>query len=304
MFEKLVAALLATVLGALLLYVFRLRQLYVLIPRLFSVSQLTSTGKIVELRVYNKSRGTEEDITVSLEPSRTYEIVASTDATASLNGAVIHVPRIPPGDDYSLLLLVENGDLTKDHISTVSSKTTKGKVLSKLEEVPPNAGNVLLAIFAVVLIAGGPVAAIKQYDQWRLAHTLDELDYLKKSGWSNYERYADSDLVGSYGKGEFPIYQMDVRRVGDAVIVPFKVVNNTAGEMEISATPERLYGESDPEPWRRTIVESKAVEPMGDGVMEITLYWPKKKSGSTAISFSISARDSFIVVTKAVKIDK
>ncbi len=303
MFEKLVVALLATVLGALLLYVFRLRQLYVVIPRLFSVSQLTSTGRMVELRVYNKSRGTEEDVAVSLEPSRIYEIVASTDATSSLKSAVIHIPRIPPGDDYSVLLLVENGDLTKDHVSTVSSKTTKGKVLPKIEDVPPNAGNVLLAILAVVLIAGGPIAAKEQYDQWRLAHTLAEMDYLKENGWSNYEGYADSDLVRSYGKGEFPIYQMDVRRVGDAIIVPFKVVNNTAGEMKVIATPDQPYRESDPEPWRSGMA-FKDVEPMGNEVVEIRLHWPQKKAGTTAISFSISARDSYITVTKAVNIDK
>jgi len=114
MLEKFVLGLIVSALGALLIYAFRVRQLYVVIPRLFSVSSITTNGKLVEIRAYNKGRGIEEDVTINLDPSLKYEIVASTDSSCTLGQSTIRIPRIPPGNDFSVLLLVEGGDFFKE----------------------------------------------------------------------------------------------------------------------------------------------------------------------------------------------
>ena len=196
MIEAIIIGLIVTVFGSVLLYAFRVRQLYVVIPRLFSVSALTSEGKIIEVRVFNKGRATEEDVLVALSPDRDYEVLASTDSSSALDGSFIRIPRIPPGDDYSVLMLVEGGDFTKDEISTVSSKITKGKFIEGIENVPQNTGSIVLFIAFFLSVLATPVVGFEMYDKWKEGisereHTerMSSLEFLSDIGWNSLDRY-------------------------------------------------------------------------------------------------------------------
>jgi hypothetical protein len=265
---------------------------------------------MVEVRVINKSRVTEEDVSVALAPGRRYEIVASTDSSPVLSHEAIKIPRIPPGDDFSVLLMVEGGEFTKNEISTVSSKMTMGKVLDGLEQVPPNAGNFLLGITAILLVAGTPIAGLEYYDTWKKegeakvrSERLAALDFLKEKGWSSLERYSDSIYRDNYKSSEFPIFQKAVSRRGNVVSVTFGVINKAAAVLSLGVMADWPYKDNDPKPWENSNKYSHLVEPGGVYELTVKMYWPKGKAGSAEVTFNLSSgEDNYITVIKAVDI--
>ncbi|MNZ43374.1 hypothetical protein D3C78_609750 [compost metagenome] len=311
MLENFLIGLAVTTLGALLVYAFRARQLYVVIPRLFSVSPLSTSGKMAEIRTYNKGRSTEEDVLIALDPSLKYEVVASSDSTCALDSSAIKIPRIPPGDDFSVLLLVEGGEFSRERLSTISSKTTKGKLLSGIESVPPNAGSALLAVVSFLALMAAPVAGIHYYYEWDKAtdekikaDRLARLDYLRKEGWNNLDRYSDSMFRENYADGEFPIHQTRIARQGDIVEIQFRVVNKSAAELRLSALSEWPYKTEDPQSWDGRNIFVHKVEPQSANNLAVKLYYPRAKKGDATIEFHLSAgSDSLLTMTKRVAVD-
>lgn len=312
MIERILLGLIVTVVGSAIIYAFRVRQLYVVLPRLFSVSALTSTGKLVEIRVFNKSRTTEEEVLVALSPERTYEIVASTDSSPILDKYTIRIPRIPPGDDFSVLMMVEGGNFTKDEISTVSSKTTKGKVMEDIEHVPPNVGNVILSTACFVAVIAAFFAGISTYEKWKdsvaqreRAERIESLSFLAETGWTSLDEYAVSNLRKNYNQGEFPLFQKDLKRDGNTLIVAFSIINKSAAPLSVTAIPDRPYHDRDPRPWENTISESVSVGPADKSELSLRVFWPKNQDGALSVEFSFDFRgERFIRVVKNVQVDQ
>jgi hypothetical protein len=306
MLQTIVVGLIVTILAGLVFYAFRVRQLYVVIPRLFSVSLLTTSGKLVEIRTYNKSRMTEEDVTVALDPGLKYEIVASSDSTCKLDHSAIQIPRIPPGDDFSVLLLVEGGDFSRERISTISSKTTKGRLLRGIDQIPPNIGNFLLAVFGSLILMAIPAVIINYYPEWQKNYRLAQLEYLSKEGWSELDSYATSKFSDNYTNGEFPIHQSKVARKGDVVEIQFRIVNKTAAELNLTASSESPYSSEDPQNWDDRNIYAHKVEPRGANNLTIKLYYPKTKTkkGKATITFRFDVgTETFLTAKKLVIID-
>lgn len=311
MLEQIVIALAASIVGALLLYTFRVKQLYVVIPRLFSVSILSTDGKIVELRTFNRGRFPEEDVLIALDPSLKYEIIASSDSTCVFEKSSIKIPRIPPYDDFSVLLLVEGGEFSKDRLSTISSKTTKGKLISGIENIPPNAGKALLMVITLLVVMAAPLAGVDYYydmkktaEKEMAADRLARLDYLVKDGWSNLEQYSASAFRDEYSKGEFPIHQTKIERKGDIVEIQFRIVNEAAAELQISVFSESPYSANDPAPWENRDVFSHKVGPRDANNLTLKFFYPRAISGTATIEFRLlTGTDGFITMTKQVVID-
>lgn len=148
-----------TLLGGLLLagilgWVRRAR-LIVLVPRLFSHSNLTSRGQLAEITVFNRGFKTEEAIELILNQLLQYEVVGSNSPDTSLSKAKLIIPRVGPGDEITTLLLVEGGAFSKADIISCLSKETKGIVVAKLEEVAPTGPQRigLVSFFVVVPLA-------------------------------------------------------------------------------------------------------------------------------------------------------
>ncbi len=310
MIEKIIIGLTVTITGALLVYLFRIRQLYVVIPRLFSVSNLLDNSKLIEIRVFNKSKISEEDVIILLNSEIKCELVGSTCESLSVNRNKINIPRIAPGDDYSALLLVEEGELTKQKISSITSKSTKGKVLSKLEEVPPNFGNMILGIFALVLVVATPMVSMDYYFDYKQENekkekqkSLDELSELAEKGWSNYDTYAFSNLRKNYSNAEFPIYQLDVKRKNNIVLISFRFINKSASEMQIIKSLDSPFKDLDPKPWEQYSDYSTTIMPFDKKDLQIPIYWPKGKQGNIVITFMISANgELYLNAIKTIEI--
>lgn len=76
-FEKITIGLVLFTVTSIIAYLFRMRQLYVVVPKLFRHSQISNEGSLCELLVYNKGNQVEEDIQVSLDPELKGELLAS-----------------------------------------------------------------------------------------------------------------------------------------------------------------------------------------------------------------------------------
>ncbi|WP_220492489.1 hypothetical protein [Shewanella sp. SR43-8] len=307
MIENVLVGLVVTLLGTLLIYAFRARQLYLVVPRLFSNYLLSTNGKLVELRVFNKGRTAETDVRITLDPELKYEIVASTDSTSKIEDSAIGVPRVPPGDDYSVLLLVEGGTFTNSRISGVSSATTKGRVLEKLDEVPPNAGNALLAVIFGLALLATPIAGIEGFQTWKESKEKKELAELYSAlnnSWSDLERYSSSAFAKLYSVGEFPFHQTSITRSGSRVKVTFTIINRAAAELKVSVRPNWPFKDDDPKPWKSSNYETVKVGAASQSTIELELYWPNEKKGIAEFEFSYSVgADQYLGARMKVDID-
>lgn len=307
MIENMLVGLVVTLLGTLLIYAFKARQLYLVVPRLFSNYLLSTNGKLVELRVFNKGRIAETDVRITLDPELTYEIVASTDSTSKIEDSAIGVPRVPPGDDYSVLLLVEGGTFTNSRISSVSSAMTKGRVFEQLGDVPPNAGNALLAVIFGLALLATPIAGLEGFHAWKENQEKQELAELYSAlnnRWSDLERYSSSSFAKLYGVSEFPFHQTSITRNGSRVKIKFTVINRAAAELEVSVIPDWPFQGDDPEPWKSSIHETVKVGAASNSTIDLELYWPKEKAGSAEFKFSYSVgADKYLGAHTKVNID-
>jgi len=72
----------------------------------------------------------------------------------SLDKNVIKIARLHKKSKVSVLLLVENGDFSSKQILQADSKTEKGKVIEKVEEIPPNLFDLIVAFFLLIPLVG------------------------------------------------------------------------------------------------------------------------------------------------------
>lgn len=208
-------------------------------------------------------------------------------------------------------MLVEGGDFTKDEISTVSSKIAKGKFVEGIENVPQNAGSIVLFIAFFLSVLATPVVGVEMYDKWKEGinereHTerMSSLEFLSDIGWSSLDRYALSKLSENYSQGEFPLFQKELMRKGDVLIIPFTITNKTAAPLRVRAMPEHPYDDRDPRPWENSVLELKSVDPGDSSELLLRVFWPANQRGEFSIDFHLdSGSETFIRLSKSIQVD-
>lgn len=233
--SKIIPSVAIALLVALILYAFKVRQLYLLVPKMFGYGGLTGKGKIVELRAFNKGRSMEEEIHIDMPPALTYELIASDHPDIKLEKNKVILSRLSPMSELSMILLAEGSIEAENFTPTITSKTTKGKVVKRLEEVPPNIGTVLMwaggfLVFMFVLFYIPPLVS-----DYQKTKTLERYAFLGKSGWRGIDRYVSSDARASYPGSEFPLVVTAANRVGDVYEVTFTATNKTAAPLLVTA---------------------------------------------------------------------
>ena len=130
--------------AAVIIYIFKMRQLYLVNFHNFHYGPLSDDGRVIELLVFNRSRSTEEDIVVELLPELKYSVVAFDSADTDVTGSQIRIKRIPPFSEFSVILLAEGSFIPEKIVSIFSSKAIKGKIIDKIEHVPSPYWNLCL----------------------------------------------------------------------------------------------------------------------------------------------------------------
>lgn len=222
-----------TVLGGLLLAALlgwlRKPRLVVLVPRLFSYSHLTDRGQLAEITVFNRGFKTEEAVELSLSPTMQYNMVGSSSEDVSLTKNKLAIPRIGPGDEMTALLLVEGGSFSKDDISNCLSKETKGRIVAKLEEVPPTGPQrigLLAAFIAVPLILYSLPYA---FDYIRTGTPGEKKSTTEIQGWAvpRFYESTSQELFTAFKDGRILVSLGVPSKKKDMVTIPTTVQNKS-----------------------------------------------------------------------------
>lgn len=265
--QELILKILVGVISSLIMisltYIFKRRQLYVAAENLYRNSGISNKGVLCEISIFNRGRLIEEDIRVSLDNSLKYELVAFNDSNMTLENNIIKVARLHKKSKVSVLILVENGDFSHKQILQVDSKIEKGKIIEKIEDVPPNLLDLILAFSLLLPFIGVSAWAGYIFSETKNINSLNEkLDpktreivqaeqklseakdnyirdktyyvgtqykKLEKIGWINLVNYEGSNLSKNYVGTEFPIRFLKKQIVDDNhAIYAFELINKTA----------------------------------------------------------------------------
>lgn len=211
-------------------------RLVVLVPRTFSYSQITERGQLVEVTVFNRGFKTEEAIDVILNPQLSYEILGSNSQDASVAKSRIQISRIGPSDEVTVLLMVEGGVFKPDDITQTLSKETKGKTVSKLEEVPPTGSQ---RIGLVAFLIGMPVFLYAGFfgiefvlQKTQLGQTAEKVEQRHEAALAwiipSYAKIASPALYNEIIGGKLTAKIGVPTRRGEMVAVPLRLSNETS----------------------------------------------------------------------------
>lgn len=220
-------------------------RLVALVPRTFSYSHITDKGQLVEISIFNRSFKTEEAIDVTLNPAYSYELLGSNSQDVVAEKNRIKIARIGPSDEVTALIIVEHGIFKKDDIIQILSKETKGRTVSKLEEVPPTAAQrvSLIAFFVAI-----PVMAYLGYQGLNYAirkiedpiGITSEGDERTIQGWvvPSYSFRTSPGVLEDLKSGKLSVDIGTIVAKGDVATVPISIKNETAKvvQMDLALT--------------------------------------------------------------------
>lgn len=306
MISEVIIGVIVALIAYIIVYVFKISQLYISVTRLFLKTKLSDNGNIVEINIYNQSKMMEEDIVINLNNELKYEILSTSFDDLELNGNKLSISRLSPLNSISVLLLIENGNFSKTDIKSISSKTTKGKIINK-EDLPLNYGYLLMLIILGIFLSMAPIVLFNLYNNYQLEETRKEYQFLEKKGFYNYDEYLESKTRKSYSKTEFPIYQISKIQEEDIIILEYRLINNLATEMEIYIEDTNYLKDFKNIPYK---YNSKLKEyhifklkPKEYKDIKINIYSPKNsKRNDINLNYIIEALDEYFIFSEKIYI--
>lgn len=288
-FEKVVIGLVLFAVTSIIAYLFRMRQLYVVVPKLFRHAQISREGSLCELLVYNKGNQAEEEIQVSLDPELKGELLASSSNDITLDGSTLKIERLHKGTEASAVLLIENGLLDATKIISASSKGAKGRVLKKVSELPPNFAKAFLLLLAYLVFFPALYYGGKAYQQLKSDYVESQLAACYKLGWKDLGRYYDSDLRQSYSNQEFPIrFIRNVVGKDKSAVLEFELYNKTALPIKVSVNRNHAA------PGDISHFASTEVQAMTKALFSVPKPAVTGESDLPELSFNITFGDEFV----------
>lgn len=309
MFEQLIVGLVVVLVGTVIVFIFKIRQLYISVPRLFLKTKLSDNGNIAELKIFNKSKMMEEDIIINLNNELKYEILSTTLDDLKVYEKKLLISRLSPSDEISVLLLIENGNFSENDIKSILSKTTKGKVIRQ-ENLPPNYGNLLVIALLVIFLIFAPTELFNLYNNYQLNEAKKEYSFLERKGFYNYDRYLKSEIIKFYSKTEFPIYQISKAQEEDLIILEYRLINNLATEMDISIRDYDYLKDLKDVPYYKYMDKVKGyydfkLKPREYKDIKIYIYFPKNsKRNDINLKYTIASLGDYLMFSEKIDIDK
>ncbi|QYG01896.1 hypothetical protein [Massilia sp. NP310] len=300
--EKIILAIAIFVLTSIIAYLFRMRQLYVAIPKLYSHAPLSKNGTLSELIIYNRGNQVEEDIEVEIDQSIKLDLIASSSADVTLENSTLKIHRLHKNTEQSAVLLVEEGVLSPEKIKTISSKGVKGKVINKVRDVPYNYAAVFLLMLFLLSVFPAIHYGFKYSGELKNFWVEYRLPKLVETGWSGLAEYYDSDVSDSYKGAEFPLLLVDFKKNGATVVLTYKVLNKTALPMEVSSIKSRrnMLTEGEESPYFSNV----DVAPLSAGKIQVRVPVSEIKNNLLNVDFFFQKYGRYdFVVSHKVKIN-
>ncbi|MBE0513928.1 hypothetical protein [Sulfurimonas sp.] len=230
--DKLIIGFLLFLITSIFTYLFKMRQLYAVSPKLFKITPISEKGSLCEVIIFNKGNQVEEQIYLDLDSELKLELLASSCSGIKLDKSALSINRLHKGEEASALLLVENGVIDYSKLLRLTSKDTTGKIFKTLNDIQPNYAKLFLYIVLFISIFPGLHYGTKGYELYQSHRANTELQKIYNLGWSNLSGYYSSDLKKSYSKQEFPVYFLEVNQEESALM--FEAYNKTAIPFEIT----------------------------------------------------------------------
>lgn len=241
-FVKFGVGIAAALFGAAILYAFRMRQLYLLIPRMFSHCALFDKGKLVEIKVFNRGNNMEEGVEIVIPPELKCELLASELPGIELQKNTIKINRLAQKSEVSILLLIEGEIAENNFCPSLTSKLAKGKQFKKQDEIPPNAGSAILLIGLALAFLSMMFYAPNKYFEYKKTEEererkeiLAQYSYLDEMGWKGIDKYIESGLSKAYSEFEFPLVANSAKLEGKVLSMSFTATNKTAAILKVTA---------------------------------------------------------------------
>lgn len=286
--EKIAIGLLLFVITSVLAYLFRLRQLYVVTPKLFRHAAISRDGSLCEIIIYNRGSQTEESIQLEIDPSLKAELIASSSAELSLTGSAIKLERLHKNSEASAILLIENGVLDSSKLASISSKAIKGHVCKNVAEVPPNAAKAFLTLMAFLSFFPATIYLPKAYSLVYAKYTDYALRNAPIAGWTGLPEYFSSDLSSSYNRQEFPVVYHGLQTNGSKKQYKFEVFNKTAIPLTVYIDAKGAPKSGSP------YFASVTVEPLSKADLLTSAPPPRPNSEAPIFDFSFKWGSEFI----------
>lgn len=271
-----------------LTYLFKMRQLYVVAPNLFKKTEVSASGSICQVMVCNKGNHVEEEITVSIDSSLRIELLATDAVGLSVVNGAVKVDRLHKNKAITALLLIEGGAFDFSKITSVTSKTTVGRAMGRLSELPPNAAKAFLSIICLLAFFPALLGMGYLYSYVRDNYLEYRLRAEYAQGWRNLDNYYGSELSKSYGAQEFPVRFVNLDKNSTREKVVFEVYNKTAIPLQVTADKNHrqkgLAGD----------FSSVTVPPMSHLPLIVPMPSPDGTSHTPEIEFTFESGDEFI----------
>ena len=294
--KKILIGLLVFALTSIIAYLFKMRQLYASIPRLYSKSQLSANGSLCEIKIFNRGNHPEEDITIAFAPELSIELLATDNTELSVIDNKLKIPRIHKLKDASALLMVEGGTFEHSKITTLSSKAVTGRVLKANEETPPNWAILFAYIVLFASIFPAFFYGFEFYRDYKAASQAafeqKELSSIIDTGWSNLGGYLISPIRKSYTNKEFPIsIKNSFLDKSGTEYLNIELINKTGLKMVVYADAKGYEAKASPsiEYW-----SSLNADPLTTKTGSVKLPKSNGADSSLIIEFSIKSDDDFL----------
>lgn len=229
---------------------FKRRKLYIVVPKLFSHSELSSSGQVIELNVRNKGKRTEEDIRVALNPKLSYEVIASTLPSLALSkGGVIHIQRLSKSEEVSIVLTAEKGEFVQDSVLSISSKDTKGEIKKETQDTEEETvAGILMALSFIFIVMPAAGYFVGNYIRQEISESpevrIDPYQEIKNSlaeeGWRDVDGFIESGSFLGHD-GVWPIEVEFPQRKGDLLVFTVKIKNETEEVIEAAISTTTAF---------------------------------------------------------------
>lgn len=276
--DKIIIGFVLFIVTSVLTYLFKMRQLYAISPKLFKFSPISKNGSLCEVIIFNRGNQVEEEIRIDIDSALKIELVASNSSDLVVENSTLSINRLHKGDEISALLLVENGIIDHSKLIKLTSKNTTGKIVKKMEEVPPNYAKLFLVTISFLLLFPTMFYGIKGYETYQEYKVNLELKQIYNLGWTNLLNYYNSDLSKSYSNQEFPITFLGKDKNKAELL--FEVYNKTAIPLRISI--DGTFRKKDDYKYYKSLT----IEPMSK--INFSMLVPEKSNENNKFEYSFS----------------
>lgn len=238
----------SSIVFAIIVYIFKIRQLYLVQINFFDYGNIQSRDeKILEFKIINKSKFVEEEIIVTLPMESCYELIGSDCANIIIDQNQIKLSRLPKLTEISILILAKDFSKSSNISPEITSKTTKGRTITKISDVPLTYGDLFIATVLVITFFVGTIYGTDYYIEYKKnteilqkqetnKKTLARFAHLKSMGWGDEQiiKYAASDLSKLYSDYELPITIRKIEENGKRITVIFFINNKTIFDFNVT----------------------------------------------------------------------